>query len=480
MRKHKQVKPIYRDGERKCPVCAAPLPAHQTWPGAHYRFCGSRDCADNIKQLKSGQWVESNSRKCDREECVEFVAEGHYAKHSSLCCSSDCYSNRIYYDGGQKMTCRCGCGKEFSRKYKADKPAFSSNKCHARYKVEKNLASCGSFRPLVEEYLDGVGKIRYRDTKRARVALCSFFRYLNERAITNLDEVTSPLITAYLSWASDAGHSSIGETISYITTFFSWLICEGRREKGNPVLSNFHMPPKKKRKPRPLTDEQLDFTWQILQERGGARLRFAVAIASEGGLRGGEICNLRIEDVNITRQTAFVRLPNKTNVERTAHFGEETKKYFLEWMAERNPLCSHDHVLHNTRGSNWMTINSLIRHYNRVLLKEFNGKKINESGWDRWSGHRLRHTMATKLAAGGADGSTIMELAGWTDLNSARGYVETSEEKVRDGYRRSMRVARDLKSAEPRRQTLTAADVLNRKRNGSVQTLQSEDVERCV
>jgi integrase/recombinase XerC len=88
-------------------------------------------------------------------------------------------------------------------------------------------------------------------------------------------------------------------------------------------------------------------TWQILHERGTACLRFAVAIAVEAGLRIGEICNLRLNDVNLSRQTVFVRLPNKTKREREALFSHETKRYFIEWMAERNPLCTHDHVLHN-------------------------------------------------------------------------------------------------------------------------------------
>ena len=39
-----ELMPKYEAGERTCPVCAALLPAHQTWPGARYRFCGKPEC----------------------------------------------------------------------------------------------------------------------------------------------------------------------------------------------------------------------------------------------------------------------------------------------------------------------------------------------------------------------------------------------------------------------------------------------------
>src|SRR6185312_11203924 len=104
-----------------------------------------------------------------------------------------------------------------------------------------------------------------------------------------------------------------------------------------------------------------------------ARVRFAAAVAEEAGLRIGEIANLRIADVDAVQQRIFVRLPNKTNKERWAYFSEETKRYFVELMAERDPFSNHDHVLQNAV-SNPMTADTLRALFKRTLCKVYNNQ----------------------------------------------------------------------------------------------------------
>jgi integrase len=110
------------------------------------------------------------------------------------------------------------------------------------------------------------------------------------------------------------------------------LIAEGRRNAANPVVGLIHNAPTKRRQPRPLKSEELALMWQILCERGNALTRFAAAAGEESGLRIGEICNLRVSDVDPFQQRFFVRLPNKRNCERWAYFSEKTKRYYVEWM----------------------------------------------------------------------------------------------------------------------------------------------------
>ena len=52
-----ELMPKYEYGERTCRVCSAPLPAHQTWPGATYRFCGKPECSAVVKLKKRGRWI---------------------------------------------------------------------------------------------------------------------------------------------------------------------------------------------------------------------------------------------------------------------------------------------------------------------------------------------------------------------------------------------------------------------------------------
>ncbi len=139
-------------------------------------------------------------------------------------------------------------------------------------------------------------------------------------------------------------------SVGTISTFFKWQISEGRRKATNPVVGLIHSAPAKHWLPRPLEADEVSLMWSILAERGNARTRFAAAVGEESGLRIGEICNLRLSDVDVRQQRFLIRLPNKTNRERWAHFADKTKRFHIEWMAERDQTCGHDFVLHNILG----------------------------------------------------------------------------------------------------------------------------------
>jgi integrase/recombinase XerC len=216
--------------------------------------------------------------------------------------------------------------------------------------------------------------------------------------------------------------------------------------------------------PRPLETEQLDLTWRLLGERGNARLRLAGAIALEAGLRLGEICRLRREDVDLRRQRRFVRLPTKGKRERYAFFSELTKLYYGEWMAERKPQDPDDnHLLHNTRGLP-CTVQSLGHEFSRVPCKTFHGKQVNADGFEKWSTHALRHTMASNLVSAGADAATVMAAGGWRTYEAMCGYARVDAEVAHRGYEEAMKRARDKKHQNPRKRSLSLSEFLELKR----------------
>jgi integrase len=171
-------------------------------------------------------------------------------------------------------------------------------------------------------------------------------------------------------------------------------------------------PGRKKSVPRPYSAEEMKFAWALLHERGNARVRCAVAIAEESGLRLGEICRLRVQDIDVVAQRCFVRGPNKTNRDRYSFFGGKTKQCFEAWMNEREPGCGHDALLYNTLKKPYGPP-ALIAEINRSLCKTHRGRLVNETGFDRWHMHRLRRTWACNLVSGCADMKTVMTNGGW-------------------------------------------------------------------
>ena len=473
----------YKKGERKCPICGTALPAHRTWPGSRHRLCQNPECHKTFADANpKAKFIRGNERKCEAGGCENFLPEGWYwFRPTRLSCSPECWL-RHHLLGKPGVFCACGCG-EFIQRHPSTISLEGLNFCSrahlGEYQAKRTIALCGPFVGILEEYLAGFAVTHYRNPKKHKPRLLPFFQYLAESGHTNLEEVTPQTITEFLKWGRTTGRKVVVYSTGTISTFFNWMLSEGRRKAPNPVVSLIHKAPVKHREPRPLEPDQLQLMWKFLNERGDARARFAVAVGQEAGLRIGEIANLRISDVDAIRQRVFVRLPNKTNKERWAYFSEETKRYFVEWMAERNPDCGHDHVLQNEH-SDPMTEETLRDLLKRTLCKVHNNKIRNATGFDSWSTHRLRHTMASNLASGGADASTVMAMGGWDSHQAMANYTRVDAGAARRGYDEAMRRAKEQKQTAPRRRVLTPEELLKRKTSKGGLVLPIGDGERCV
>jgi integrase/recombinase XerC len=161
----------------------------------------------------------------------------------------------------------------------------------------------------------------------------------------------------------------------------------------------------------------------------------------------------------MVQQRLFVGLPNKTSRERLAYFSHQTIQYCDQWMQERDRECGHDFLLYNSHGDPY-SVRCLAEDFKRVLCKTFRGKKINDTGLDRWSTHRLRHTMATRLVSGGADVATVMAAGGWVTFDSMAGYAQVDPAVSRRGFQEAMGRVHEQKQSVPRTTSITPADLL--------------------
>lgn len=472
----------FAEGECKCPSCGTALQAHETWPGARLRYCGSAACTEALRQHDNGRYVASNTVKCDADGCTEYVPEGFYGPYTSfLCCSGACWQERRT-KRQEEVLCACGCGTTVTHRVRGalNKNAYVSSEHQARHMQAMFLEnSFGPFRPIVEEFYTGFAQMHYRDLHSVRTALRRFFRFLNEYGYQSLDDVNCDTVTKFLIWVHKTNRGVRTDLLSCITTFFNWLQATGRRTAGNPVNSFLHRQRKEKRLPRPLSADELKLAWELLGERGDARLRLAFAIGEESGMRIGEICRLRVSDVDAAGHRLFVRLPNKTNTERYAQFGPKTAKYLVEWLAERDASCGTDSLIYNYANSkNSFDSNKLGIAFNRVLRKDYENKS-HERGFEKWSTHRLRHTMGTNLAAGGADVAVVMAAGGWVDPDTMAGYVKINPEQAKHGYEEAMRRAEQQHCEAPKTRILTPQEVLLLRHGAALQP-QNCPVERCV
>lgn len=361
------------------------------------------------------------------------------------------------------VPCSCGCGTPIQRQKSALNPSgrhYVSRRHAGDHQAQVYLQDmCGPLLGLALEYLNGFAKSHYKDLRTVRCSICPFFLFMNETGITDLERITPKTITEYLQWADEFEHTNAAHDITYLNGFFDWACRHGHRSAKSPVISSFHGKRRPHYQPRPYSAEEMDFIWRLASERGNTRIRAALAIGQESGPRIGEICNLRVSDVDLDGLWLFIRLPNKTNTERWAKFTDRAAKYIAAWLSDRDSSCGHDFLFYNTL-LDPMRPESLHAEFCRTFCKSHGGRVIHEEGLEWWSTHRLRHTMASNLASGGASITTIMGAGGWKSPSPMLGYTKIDMDLARRGYDEAMARAYERQQKRVRPQTMSLEQFL--------------------
>jgi|GEM_PF-1081620 len=434
---------LFAPGEKRCDHCGDPMmEAVETWKGHTHTYCTKPECREAGMVREKGRWVVDGEIACMAPSCKKFVPEGSYGRRTQhFVCSIRCWHSLRYYMFRVLVPFECKwCGKAGMGQIPPGKsgPLFCSIDHAGRYRREETLKSSGRFRPILDRYIAGLPD-RYRGASMGNQIqrIAKHLKFLDEVGITSLEEVTVMTIPEYAEWGRKNGSTSILARTDALTDFYNWLIAIGDREGPVPVNARIHRRRQHKRLPRPYDEKTIEFIWSLLVERGNSRLRAVAAIALESGMRRTEICNIKLSHVDLDCQEIFVGTPNKTDTERIARFGELTKHYVQEWMGDRDPNCGHEFLFHNTEGNQCKGL-ALHLEFKHVLCKELRGKRLHDQGLETWSIHRMRHTMATRLAKGGASFNTIMVAGGWKTPSAMIGYTALDPEDARKGYEEAM------------------------------------------
>ncbi len=241
----------YKQRERKCPVCGAGLPAHRTWPGVRHRLCGRPDCDEQFKAANPrAKYIHANERKCEAGNCRNFLPEGWYwFRPKRLSCSPECWLRR-HKAVRPSVPCSCGCGElvqRFASNMSVDGLNFIDRAHLGEYQASQTIRLCGPFIGIVQVYLNGFAKSHYREPKKHKPRLLPFFQFLTERGVADLEDVTPQTVTAYFEWGRTTGRQVVAYSAGTLSTFFGWLMREGRRKGANPVIPLIHKAPFKRR-----------------------------------------------------------------------------------------------------------------------------------------------------------------------------------------------------------------------------------------
>ncbi len=440
--------------EAKCAICKRALSGIETW-GPRLHLCENPDCRARF----TGNWhaihVSEGERKCAWRRCDKTVPAGYYwASSKLLTCSKRC-QNRVEMASTWHVCASEGCAKRFKGPAPAKFCSMACRDAEARARVLRRL---GRWQKEFVEYDQFICEHYSRHgVTAARVGMAVWFEFLGTTDITDIADVDATTVSAWIAWGKMVGRPAQGY-LHFLSTYMEWRIFSGLG-KDNPV-TRFHRRRAPTRLPRPYTEREMAIIWSLLERRGTTVTRLACALAEEGGPRVGELANARLGDVDLVGRRLFIRLPNKTMTERWVPYHDKTDKYLRIWLAERDPSVKHDHLLHQPNGRPYKHA-SLHYAIARVVCKTVLHKKVNEDGLDRWSTHRLRHVMASRLVENGADAATVMAVGGWVSPRAMAGYAAVSDNAADRGYREAMARAAERKE-RPQTKHSSFAKYVNR------------------
>ena len=259
-------------------------------------------------------------------------------------------------------------------------------------------------------------------------------RYLDHLASSGLTEwarVERRDIQGHLAGLVEAGLSprSQSRALSAIRTFHRLLAAE-KLTPGDPA-DEIDSPRRERKLPQPLSPAECAGLLVAPDPRtpAGRRDRAMLELLYATGLRVSELVGLTLNDVNLETRVLVAR--GKGNKERLVPVGTPAAEAVKAYLAGAREL-----LLKGRRSPDLFVTNRggrLTRHgFARLLSRHCRTAGITR----RVSPHKLRHSFATHLLAGGADLRAVQAMLGHADVATTQIYTHVDTTQARRLYDR--------------------------------------------
>jgi site-specific recombinase XerD len=293
---------------------------------------------------------------------------------------------------------------------------------------------------LVERYisyLEGPRRASPHTVKAYRSDLKDLLGFC-ERLGRRLASVDHPTLRTYLANLETRGLSrtSIKRRASVVRRFYRF--CERESLVGSNPAELLVLPKGRQRLPKVLKQAEVGRVLSLAEDRTRVsepapeswRDLALGEVLYDAGLRAGEACALRSQDVDLGK--GWIRVEQgKGRRDRVVPLADAAVVAIRAYVAQgRAPLAARgngeaDALFLNARGRR-MTTRDVRRVVHRLGITALDGRPM-------WP-HLLRHSFATHLLEGGADLRSVQELLGHADVGSTQVYTHVTSERLRAVY----------------------------------------------
>ncbi|WP_025155433.1 site-specific tyrosine recombinase XerD [Leifsonia aquatica] len=262
--------------------------------------------------------------------------------------------------------------------------------------------------------------------------LAGYTAWLEEREVTDLREVTSPMVSEFVAHLGTRAESpltasSLARVLSTVRGFHRFLLEEGRVEED--VAHEVRPPKLPSRLPKAITIDQVAALLAATdgEEIADLRDKALLELMYATGARVSEAVGLNVDDVI---DADIVRLTGKGSKQRIVPLGSYARTAVDAYLVRARPLLS-------TKGR---ATPALFLGMRGARLSRQNAWLIIRAAAERAqlpveiSPHTLRHSFATHLLAGGADVRVVQELLGHSSVATTQIYTLVTADTLRDVY----------------------------------------------
>ena len=304
--------------------------------------------------------------------------------------------------------------------------------CGGWARIIEFMTAKGQVSGNVRTVREFVGYLRVE--KGMRPATCEAYQRDLEQFGEHVEERNGLLITATQADVSGfmeglRGHAvesrSIARKLSCLRGFYRWLLMD-KRIAADPTV-NVETPASWKILPKSLAEGEVA---EMLERSGTAaraddadglvlRDHAILELLYAGGLRVGEICALREEDVHLDQARAQVR--GKGDKERIVPLGRSSVEALERYMKLGRPGL----VKAGVQRALFLSVrgNALTRQWVWEMVRSESGAAL---GGHKASPHQLRHSCATHMVEHGADLRSVQTLLGHADIATTQVYTHVA------------------------------------------------------
>jgi len=258
--------------------------------------------------------------------------------------------------------------------------------------------------------------------------LLEYFDYLTKEHLNYLEVEYSDtrFYLTYLKEEKKIKNTSLNRKISSIRGFYKYLV--NQEVLSSNVFSLLKSPKKEKKLPKFFEYNELEELFQKKEDKTptGQRDILILELLYATGIRVSELVSIKIEDINIEKQTIVIL--GKGKKERMVYFGECAKEALMTYLDDGYKVL-------NKKKQPYLLINHLGKPLTERGVRYILDRFIKKTSLTKnISPHMLRHSFATHLLNEGCDLLTVQELLGHASIATTQIYTHITNDRLKEVY----------------------------------------------